>query len=113
MGPVTTSPGADPRIELLYVEDCPNQEALLPHLRELLPRHGVSAAVRLVRIEGPADAARQRFLGSPTLRVDGVNVDPTAAARTDYGLGCRLYPGPDGGAPTDDQITRAVRGNRS
>ncbi len=98
---MTTSPSADPRIELFHVEGCPNQEAFLPHLGELLRRVGVSAAVRLVRVEGPADAARQRFLGSPTLRVDGVNVDPTAG-RTDYGLGCRLYPRPDGtagGAP--------------
>ena len=87
------------KVELLYFEGCPSYEALLPHLRQL-----VSAArradVELVCIDDEDDARRQRFLGSPTVRVDGVDVEPGAAGRSDYGLKCRLFATPDGLRPT-------------
>jgi hypothetical protein len=35
---------------------------------------------------------RERFPGSPTLRIDGQDIDSDAADRQDYGLKCRLYP---------------------
>jgi hypothetical protein len=49
------------------------------------------AEVVLRRIDTPDAAAAERFLGSPTVRVDGRDVDPGADQRTDYGLKCRLY----------------------
>ena len=57
----------------------------------LLAVTGVEDPVELVQVESLEDAERQRFLGSPTLRIDGVDVDPAANQRTDYGLKCRLY----------------------
>lgn len=99
------------RVDLLYIDGCPSHPALLAHLRRLLDTEGVRAAVHQIRIDGPEHAVEHRFLGSPTLRVDGVDVDPAAASRTDYGLGCRLYRYPDGTThpcPPDEWITRAV-----
>jgi hypothetical protein len=32
-----------------------------------------------------------RFLGSPTIRVGGVDVDPQTAERDDYVLSCRTF----------------------
>jgi hypothetical protein len=43
------------------------------------------------RLETPEAAESERFLGSPTVRVNGVDVDPTAAERSDFGLKCRIY----------------------
>jgi hypothetical protein len=98
-------------IDLLYFDGCPSQEAFLPRLHELLDRAGVDATVRLIRVQSDADAARERFLGSPTLRVDGRDVDPGAAERSDYGLKCRLYPTSEGlrGAPPDEWVLCALR----
>ena len=99
------------KIEVLYFDGCPSHERLMPRLRELLDRAGVDTAVDLVHIGSLEAAERQRFLGSPTVRVDGVDVDPGALARTDFGLKCRLYPSPDGGqrgVPPDEWITVAV-----
>ena len=91
------------RLELLYFEGCPGYEALLPALRELLAaRHGEDE-VELRRVESPEAAARERFLGSPTLRINGEDVEPGASAREDFGLKCRLYPGEDGYARTPPQ----------
>lgn len=78
-------------IEVLYFAGCPGHERLLPRLRELLTAEGVEDPVSLLRVESLEDAEQQRFLGSPTLRIDGVDVDPTAGGRTDFGLKCRLY----------------------
>ncbi len=98
------------RIELLYFDGCPNHEALAPRLRDLLDRAGIEDHVTLRRVESVEDAERQRFLGSPTLRIDGHDVEPGAEARTDFGLNCRLYHTPSGiaGAPPDDMVLRAL-----
>lgn len=98
-------------IELLYFEGCPHYEALLPHLRGILKQAGVESDVDLVRVETGEDAEKLGFLGSPTVRVDGHDVDAGAAQRDDFGIKCRIYQTPDGlkGAPPDDWILAAVR----
>ena len=99
------------KVELLYFEGCPSHEAFLPRRRELLARAGAEVALEQRRVESDAAAQRERFLGSPTLRVDGVDVDPGAGDRTDYGLKCRLYPTGEGlrGAPPDEWVLSALR----
>lgn len=77
------------KIELLYFEGCPGYEALLPELRELLAEEGIETGIELRRVES-IEAEREGFLGSPTLRVDGVDVAPSAGERDDFGLKCRL-----------------------
>jgi hypothetical protein len=79
------------KIELLYFDRCPSYEALLPRLRGLLADEGVETEVELRRVESVEAAERERFLGSPTLRIDGIDVEPGAEARKDFGLKCRLY----------------------
>ena len=78
-------------VELLYFDGCPSYEKLLPRLRALLDDAGVDDALTLRRVEGEDAAVAERFLGSPTVRVDGRDVDPSAAGRDDFGLKCRLY----------------------
>ena len=102
------------KVEVLYFDGCPNHEALLPRLRELLSSAGVSAAIELVRVEEADAAERERFLGSPTVRVDGKNVEPGADERSDFGLKCRLFATPDGlrGMPADEWVMAALRRHR-
>jgi hypothetical protein len=87
----------DPTIELLYFDGCPNQARLLPTLERIAER--ARAELRLRRVETPEAAERERFLGSPTVRVNGVDVDPTAAKRDDFGIKCRIYRSADGVSP--------------
>jgi hypothetical protein len=99
------------KIELLYFDGCPSHEAFLPRLQELLAQAGVDVPVMQRRVESDAAAQSARFLGSPTLRVDGADIDPGARDRTDYGLKCRLYPTEDGlrGAPPDQWVLDALQ----
>jgi hypothetical protein len=101
-------------VEVLYFDGCPNHAALVPHLRGLLARQCPEAALVLRRVADPMQAERERFLGSPTVRVDGRDVDPGAADRADYGLRCRLYATAEGlaGAPPDAWILAALERGR-
>jgi hypothetical protein len=82
---------SEPLIEILYFDGCPNHPAAV----ELVERVGRDLAVKLDlrQIEVPdAEAAkRRRFLGSPTIRVNGRDVEPGTEKRTDYAYGCRVY----------------------
>jgi hypothetical protein len=88
----------------------PESELLHAHLRELLAGRGRHDAIELVRVDSCEDALARRFLGSPTLRIGGVDVEPGAAERDDYGLKCRLFHRPAGlaGVPDDAWIVAAL-----
>lgn len=97
------------RVELLYFDGCPGHERLLPSLRELVVEHGAELEERQIRTLEQAEAAR--FLGSPSVRVNGVDVEPGSEERTDFGLKCRLYRSADGqsGLPQRGWIEDALR----
>ena len=98
------------KIEVLYFDGCPNHDALLPHLRELVASTGADTDIELVRVEDADEAERERFLGSPTVRVNGEDVEPGAERRTDFGLKCRLFATPEGlrGIPADAWVLAAL-----
>jgi hypothetical protein len=98
-------------IELLYFDGCPHHEALLARLRALVAAAGVDAPIVMRRVEDAGAAERERFLGSPTVRVNGDDVEPGAAGRTDFGLTCRLYATPEGlrPVPPDAWLLAALR----
>ena len=90
------------KVQVLFIDGCPNHEELLPRLRELLrAADAAHAEVELVRIDDAEAAEQQRFLGSPTVRVDGEDVEPGADERRDFGLTCRVFATPDGLRPID------------
>ena len=78
-------------VELLVVDGCPNVDATLDRVRTAIGETGIGASVQIVPIENDDQAKHLKFLGSPTVRIDGVDVDPSAASRDDYGLQCRVY----------------------
>lgn len=99
------------KIELLYFDGCPSYAALQPRLRELLDREGVGDEIELRQVESLEAADDERFLGSPTVRVDGADVDPGASERRDFGLKCRLYRSNEetSGVPPEAWIVEAIR----
>lgn len=79
------------RVEILYFQGCPNHRRAVELARQVVSEHGVDAEVEEVEIRTLQDAARFRFLGSPSVRVDGVDIEPGARNSTAYGLACRTY----------------------
>jgi len=102
-------------VGLLYFDGCPNHEVLLSHLQEIIDHAGVHATIEQTRVDDDAAAQRHRFLGSPTVRVNGRDVEPGADQRDDFGIKCRLYQTPDGfrGTPTDDWPVAALAERRT
>ncbi len=97
------------KVEVLYFDGCPSHVALMPRLRRLMSEAGVDAPIELKAVESVEAAERERFLGSPTLRIDGQDVDPAASQRNDFGLKCRLYPSAAGLRGTvPDEFVRAA-----
>jgi hypothetical protein len=102
------------RIEILYFDGCPNHEQLLEHLPRLLEREGVEAEITLHNVRDAEHAQRERFLGSPAIRIGGRDIDPGATQRADFGLKCRIYQTPEGlaGLPPDEWILDALADHR-
>ena len=100
-------------VEVLFFEGCPNLELASSRAREAIANTRASVDLHLVRVDGDADAVARRFVGSPTVRIDGKDVEGTANARTDFGLQCRVYmvAGHLEGAPPVAWIEAALRGD--
>jgi hypothetical protein len=77
-------------VEVLTFAGCPHGEPALELARAGVAAAGVDAEVRRVSVT-QAQTDEARFLGSPSIRVDGSDVEPGADRRTDYTHGCRLY----------------------
>jgi hypothetical protein len=101
-----------PRIELLWWEECPSHPRALAELREVLDGLGLDPDAVEVRHVGTDDeAAAEGFPGSPTIRVEGRDVQP--AADEPSGLTCRVYRRRDGRiSPTPDpaDVRDAIEG---
>jgi len=99
------------KVEVLYIADCPNHKPAVERAREALHSMGVPQTVEEVEIRTEADAKELRFLGSPTVRVNGVDVEPEAREIQHFGFGCRSYPegGRRSGLPSSELILRAVQ----
>ena len=97
-------------VELLYFDGCPGYAALWPRLEQLLAERGLLEELELLPVMTLEQALRQRFLGSPSLRVNGRDVEPAAEGRSDYGMKCRLYAIAEGRAhaPSDELILAAL-----
>jgi hypothetical protein len=104
------SPSPD-TIEFLYVSDCPSHPEALALLEDVLAAHGVERAIEVHEVCSDEEAQALSFPGSPTIRIDGRDVDPAGAAGRPA-LSCRIYRLADGRVaplPTREQIEEALR----
>jgi len=97
------------KMEILYFDGCPTYLEAEKTLQGVLEEKGVDAEVELVAVNTDAEAQELRFLGSPTIRVDGEDLFPVPE-RAEYALGCRMYANPEGlrGSPTTEMLWEAL-----
>jgi hypothetical protein len=103
------------RVELLWWEGCPSHPETLEDLRGALAEEGLDAEVELVEVESDEQAQRERFPGSPTIRLDGEDAFPADPSEP-FSLTCRIYRLRDGRvSPTPDpeDIRDALRRHSS
>ncbi len=99
------------RAQLLWFGDCPNHETARQLLRDVVARLAPDTTIEDIDASNPAVAERLRFPGSPTIRVDGVDVGPGFRGPGDYAPRCRLYRTSSGlaGVPEPAWIEEALR----
>jgi hypothetical protein len=91
-----------PRVEFLWWEGCPSHERALADLCGVMAELGLDpGSVEMRQIDSAEAAAREEFGGSPTIRIDGRDLQPLPD--DDVGLSCRVYRLRDGRvSPTPD-----------
>ncbi len=92
-----------PDVELLWWDGCPSTERALSELRAVLREAGLGAVeVRMHEMRTDAEADQANFVGSPTIRIDGRDVQAPGDDEP-VGLTCRVYHRRDGRiSPTPD-----------
>jgi hypothetical protein len=98
-------------IEILYFPDCPDYLPAVEHVQKALRQEHVTAAIKHVEVLDAATAAATGFLGSPTIRINGMDVEPFACTGGNAGMCCRTYRGGSSheGAPSVALIREAIR----
>jgi Domain of unknown function (DUF2703) len=102
---------SDMKLELLHIADCPNTKATCRLLNETLRELGLTEEIREIEVSDSSQAEALSFPGSPTIRVDGIDVEPGLPREKSNGLSCRIYmiDGKRHAAPTREMIRRAIR----
>ena len=98
-------------VELLFWDGCPSHPEALTQLRRILDEERVAASVDLLEVTSEEQAQRQRFIGSPTIRIDGDDVIPGAEDEV-FSLSCRVYRTRDGRispVPDPEDVRAAIR----
>ena len=93
------------RIEVLYVPGCPNYEPAVQRLQAVLESQSLQAEIRSVPISSDAQAQALLFPGSPTIRIDGEDVEQHATVAPS--LACRLYANRSG-IPSEESLRIAI-----
>lgn len=93
------------RIEILYVPACPNYEPAVERLQAVLESQSLQAEIRSVPISSEGQAKALLFPGSPTIRIDGEDVEHHETVAPS--LACRLYANRSG-VPSEELLRIAI-----
>ena len=79
------------KIDFLFWKECPSHPKAWERLKEALDQMGLAAVIQRIEVKTDEDAAAQCFPGSPTIRVNGTDIDPEGACKQPVSLSCRIY----------------------
>jgi hypothetical protein len=94
-------------IEVFFIDGCPNYQPTIDRVHQILEEMAMTADVLNIRVADSDSAQANRFAGSPTVHVDGVDVDPSVRTSSQFGVMCRTYP--DGGRRQGVPPTELIR----
>lgn len=97
-------------IHFLWWEGCPSHPEAWQRLQEVLAEMRIDVAVERVEVNTDAVAETWHFPGSPTILINGKDIDPQASQMPSR-LTCRLYFKEDGRPsplPSKEMIKRAI-----
>ncbi|MBM3933186.1 MAG: hypothetical protein FJ319_02615 [SAR202 cluster bacterium] len=101
-------------IRFLYFEDCSSHEEGLARLKQAMSQESIEARIAVVKVETDEQARQLGFTGSPTILIDGKDIDPPGPDSYPA-LTCRAYTMEDGRIsplPSMAMLKRALRAAR-
>jgi hypothetical protein len=93
------------KIEVLYVPGCPNYQPALERVRAALAAEAVQGEIQRVAVTTVAEANALLFPGSPTIRINGEDAEPSPVLIA--GLACRFYVN-GSGVPSEQSLRAAI-----
>lgn len=97
------------KVEVLSVADCPSQPEALRLVKQVLAARGIATEIQEVLVTDEGMANELRFLGSPTIRINGQDVAGESHSPQSFALSCRFYAGSKVvGLPPAELIHQAV-----
>ena len=108
---ITQTPRKVVDIGVLFIEGCPGVLSITNNIKEAIAEEAVDANISFILIETPEDAGRLHFTGSPTVRINGMDIESNMQNIKDYGLRSRLYNinGKESDYPTKSMIRDAIK----
>ncbi len=99
------------KIRVLYFDGCPSYQRALENLKAVIAEDDLPAQIELVRVCSKEEATRHQFFGSPTIQINGVDLEGLGARDALADLGCRVYSehGRMRGWPSKELIRAAIR----
>jgi hypothetical protein len=94
------------KVEIFYFEGCANHKPASERVLGIIREEGFSANVTEIEVPDEAAAKEIGFLGSPTIQVNGVDIEPASRTAVAGSFACRCYPG---GLPSMEMIRAALR----
>ena len=100
--------GVAMKVQLFYFDDCPSYIETSVNLKKAMLELGIDTKLEMVEVTGSDDVVEKKFMGSPTIRINGVDLEKK---ESDYVFGCRVYfiNGVLVGTPTKDFIRNKVK----
>ncbi len=97
------------KVRFLYFGGCPNAEPTLILLKETLAAEAPDTDLERLEIKSDEEAGRYGFLGSPTIQIDGLDIEKERRKDSPY-YGCRIYRTAQGssGIPPKAMIIEAI-----
>lgn len=99
------------KIEFLWFRDCPNHKQARALLFDVLGAAGVNGDIEDIDASDLRLAEKLPFPGSPTIRINGTEIEPGFVDSGEYAPRCRLYQTEEGlrGLPERAWLEEAVR----
>ncbi len=88
---ITQTPRKIVNIGILFIEGCPGLSSITDNIKDVIAEEAVDADITLFLIQTPEDARRLQFTGSPTVRINGKDIDSNKKTIKDYDLRSRHY----------------------
>ncbi len=73
-------------VRILSAEGCPNTPATISLIEQVSQESRIPIRLETALIQSQEEAEAARFMGSPTVQVNGVDLDPDVRDKTTYGF---------------------------